>query len=61
MPARVVVEQGEALGPGVAGDQHGVLDGAVAPVRLLGELAVVYCAVVDQQVDAVGQLEGTVG
>ena len=49
------------LAPGLRGDLHGVVDGAVAPVALLRELVGRVLRVVDQQVDAVAQLEHGVG
>ena len=55
--ARVVVEQGEGVRPARGRDLDRVVDGAVTPVRPLGELGVVVLGVVDQQVDVAAQLE----
>ncbi len=52
---RVVVEQRQSLGADLAGQPDGVLDRAVAPVALLGELGRRVLGVVDQQVDALAQ------
>src|SRR5690606_16798989 len=57
---RVVVEQGEAPGAGLVGDEHGVVHRAVAPVVLLRELLDRVLGVVDDEVGAVAQLEDVV-
>ena len=51
------MEQREALGAGLGGHVHGVLDRAVAPGGLRRELGLGVLRVVDQQVDVAAQLE----
>ena len=58
---RVVVVQRQPPGADLGGQPHRVLDGAVAPRALAGELGRRVLGVVDQQVDAVAQLEDAVG
>ena len=57
----VVVEQRQPLGAHLARQPHGVLDGAVPPRALAGELGRRVLGVVDQQVDALAQVEHAVG
>ena len=57
----IVVEQGQALGADLARQPHGVLDRAVTPCALAGELGGRVLGVVDQQVDALAQCEHAVG
>ena len=54
---RVVVEHGQPLGPRLLRHEHRVVDRAVAPVVLLGELVGGVLGVVDDEVGAVAQLE----
>ena len=56
----IVVEQHELLGARLAGDVHRVVDGRVAPVPLRLVLLGRVLRVVDQQVDAVAELEDVV-
>src|SRR5215216_1381268 len=57
----VVVVEGQASGAHLTGEPHRVLDGAVPPVALAGELAGGVLRIVDQQVDTVAELEHAVG
>ena len=57
----VVVEQRQALGAGFLRDVHRVVDRAVTPVALVLELGRRVLRVVDQQVDAVAEVEHVVG
>src|SRR4051794_29767321 len=58
---RVVMEQRKAAGARFLGHEYRVVDGAVAPVRLLVPLVVGVLGVVDQEVDPVCQLEHRLG
>ena len=55
------MEQGEAFDLGSHGEAHGVVDRAVTPVELPGELVSGVLRIVDQQVDTIGQLHGRLG
>src|SRR4029079_18208264 len=58
---RVVWVRGEPAGADLTGQPHRVLDRAVAPRALAGELGRRVLGVVDQQVDAVAELGDAVG
>ena len=57
----IVVEERELPRAGLVGDVHRVVDRAVTPVALVLELARRVLRVVDQQIDAVDELEHLVG
>ena len=54
------MEQRQLLGPRPAREPHRVVDRAVAPVELHGELVLGVLRIVNEQIDAVGKLERTV-
>jgi hypothetical protein len=55
------MEEAHPPRPGLAGHEQRVVGSAVAPVRLAGELLGCVLALVDEEVDALAQLEHRVG
>src|SRR5205814_4442710 len=56
----VVVEESEAAGTGLLGNEHRVVDRAMTPVGLLVPLLIGVLSIMDEKVNAVGQFADTV-